>query len=307
MRKLLLFLSWVLSAAPADAQFIGGLGTAGFVAPLVSASYVGPLDLAGLPAVVVAYSLRCTSTNYTGNVADIWDSATGNTTETLLTCSAGGTINETVNALATTCASGCKVKTLYDQSGQNKCSAAACNLAQATNSKRPTISTNCVNGHPCFQCSGATVVMSSSVGLTSTVTQPLAISFFAEQTGNFTANGTIFSNQLQDIQVGFGNLTNTAFIYAGTSAPTAAAANNAFHSIQASVNGASSELYVDGSAHAVSTGINSMTSAQILNLCAASSTNSNELTGAGTEVIMFSAALSTANKSALNSNQSTYW
>src|SRR6185312_8922435 len=108
-------------------------------AKVAGTGYTGPLDVIGSAKLIV--SVRCASTSYTGNVMDVWDSATGSTTETLITCSSGGVLNtSSPSALATTCASGCNVKTWYDQSGQTNCSGStACNFTQATNANRPAL------------------------------------------------------------------------------------------------------------------------------------------------------------------------
>jgi hypothetical protein len=55
-------------------------------------SYTGPLDVLSTN-VWAAYSTRCAKSSYTGDVVDVWDAATGITTETLITCSSGGTQN----------------------------------------------------------------------------------------------------------------------------------------------------------------------------------------------------------------------
>src|SRR5260370_35744856 len=65
-------------------------------------AYSGPVDING--AAYALWSTRCQSTANTGNVADVWDAATGSTPNTLITCSAGGILNtNSPTALATTC------------------------------------------------------------------------------------------------------------------------------------------------------------------------------------------------------------
>ena len=77
--------TWVILAAllwvlPAQAQFKSGarFGDAnGFSAPVAASGgggYVGPLD--AVSGAVAYWGLRCSTTAYAGNVADIWDSAT---------------------------------------------------------------------------------------------------------------------------------------------------------------------------------------------------------------------------------------
>jgi hypothetical protein len=158
--------------AIASAQLSGGLMFPGPGMPAASASYTGPIDING--AAFALWSTRCSSNSYTGNVADIWDSATGSTTETLLTCSVGGVLNQTIHSLATTCASGCKVKTLYDQSGASKCSAAVCDLVEAANATRPTVTTSCQNSKICLVFNGSACMATANT--VTTQAQPYTVS-----------------------------------------------------------------------------------------------------------------------------------
>ena len=95
------------------------------------AAYTGIGDIAGLSSnnPIAWWGLRCFSSTTSGTIADITDSATGNTTGTRLQCAAGGIVTAVVSAsactfvtgfacstLATTCAVGCNVRELYDQS-----------------------------------------------------------------------------------------------------------------------------------------------------------------------------------------------
>src|SRR4051812_36677853 len=100
------------SAASATSMTLTGAGKA----PGAPPAYTGPLDVAGYTSAYAYYGFRCSKSSYTGNVALIRNAATPTTT-TQLTCSSGGVINETINSLATTCASSCLVTTLTDQVG----------------------------------------------------------------------------------------------------------------------------------------------------------------------------------------------
>lgn len=150
MRKLLTV--WIVLAAivgvsaPLSAQLgMTGVGGGGF-GPGGGGGFTGPLDVnSGAGAY---YSLRCPTSAYTGNLVEVWDTATGSTTQTILGCNSGGTVVvKSGSALATTCGSGCRVKTWFDVSGSNACvGGVACDVTQATNANRPTFQTSGCTG-----------------------------------------------------------------------------------------------------------------------------------------------------------------
>jgi len=131
-----------------------------------SPAYQGPGDIFSWAA---WGGFRCYSNAYSGNVADVWDTATGNTTETLITCSPGGTLNQTIHALSVTCAVSCSVKELYDQSGANKCGGSACNWfggAPPTNfAEWPVLQLNAINSSYCmsFNPSNSQLIKNTTV------------------------------------------------------------------------------------------------------------------------------------------------
>lgn len=236
------------------AQFNGC--SAGFCTPAAvsGAAYTGPGDV--VSGAFGWWGLRCYNSAYAGNVADIWDSATGNTTETLLTCSSGGTLNQTVNTLATTCAVACSVKTLYDQSGANKCTgAAACDVTQATLAQRPAFTrTGCagLSGMQtwCMTFNGTNSNLQSSLTWAG---GSVAQAYTGICAANFTAhpaNGACISvgNAVADGFIIFVTATPTIGIYSGTNSTTSTGgAINTWYSMQATFSGASSATYINGS------------------------------------------------------------
>ena len=141
-------------------------------------AYTGPGDV--VSGAVAWWGLRCYNNAYSGNVADIWDSATGNTTETLLTCSSGGTINQTINALSVTCAVACKVKTLYDQSGAGDCSG-VCDLVPNVGfgSTRPVFTQNCIGSLPCMTFASASNIFFDSANASAGHATPTSLAAVA--------------------------------------------------------------------------------------------------------------------------------
>jgi Concanavalin A-like lectin/glucanases superfamily len=233
---------------------------AGLGAP--SSGYQGPGDV--VSGALAWWGVRCYNTAYAGNVMDITDTSTGNTTGTRLQCSSGGTVSALVSGsactfvtgnacstLATTCATSCNVEKLYDQSGNTNCSSAACDLSQATNATRPTLNTNCVNGKICLVWSASTTQYLSNASQYTT-TQPFSVSAYVQRTQNNTTQQIFFSCSGGASQAGFSPSTNSIYMFSGSAQPTATASDGSFHALQLVFNNASSTFYVDGSSTSAS-------------------------------------------------------
>lgn len=268
--------------------------------------YTGIGDL-GLSSPVAYWGLRCYSTSYSGNVADVWDGATGSTTETLITCSSGGTLNQTIHTLATTCAVSCVVKTLYDQSGANSCSSAACDLTQTTNALRPTFSTACsvlTGANPwCMVFNGTSQYLSISSGPTQA--QPFTFSAVARRNGGTTTIGQVLSNAgTNNIPyIGFYS-TSGQVIYSASANRLGTFTEGNWAPFEAAFNSAgSSELYIEGSLSTVSPGSVTMTGAMGIGSGHLGSDYCNcNITEAG----IWGASL-ISSFTAMTSNQRTYW
>lgn len=313
MRRLLSVVAlWAAFSLGANAQ-IGGLSFPG-PGPVVSsgATYVGPGDIQS--GWLVWYGSRCFSNAYSGNVADVVDSLTGNTTGTRLQC-ASGVVSALVSAsactfvtgnacsiLATTCAVACKVVTAYDQSGANSCSSAPCNATQATNASRPVFITSCQNSHPCMQFAGSQNLQATP-GITTS--QPLFASWVAIRTGAFTSFGGVLSLASSGTpQFTFGSSANQVECYAGTALDVNSIPDSAFHAVQVQVNGASSAMYIDGTNHTGNCGTGNPAGG--LSVALGSSPFSQFLTGEIAEAGAGTGSSAT-NQSTLNTNQHTYW
>lgn len=313
-----LVVAW-LACVSAVAQNVVGSGVYGDV-KISGSGYTGPGDI---QSYVAWWGLRCYNSAYSGNVADIWDAATGNTTETLLTCSAGGTINQTIHPLATTCASSCVVAKLYDQTGNNACennsvSGFSCDVSQATNANRPTLTVSCQNGHPCVVFSGASSQQlliqggANATGLTSAVAQPWSVSGVVERTGNFTTfQSTVsFGHNNITAPLGFGASANTIALNAGSTV-TAAGTDNAWNAVQSVANGSSSTIRVNGTTtSSLNPGTRSIPNFQ-------DGTNGfghigsdgfgDFTTGEFAEGGILSGAMSSGNQSSTEANERAYW
>lgn len=271
-----------------------------------SGGYTGPLDVMGTANTSFWMGLQCPYNTYSGDLADVWDAATGSTTETLLTCSSGGTINQTVHTLAVTCASGCNIATIYDTSGQTNCTSAACNLVQATNSLRPPLSQSIISGKLVAQCTGSTF-MATANNFSGTLSQPFSMSAYAEQT-SVASYGTILGTFDGGLALGglfYTATANQVLMYVSSSLTAfASEMDGTFNAIQALFNNASSEYNVNGTV----TGVNiastdSLYTGAPLAIC---DTNSQPLTGYFAEGGAFTGDQS-SKFATMSSNQATRW
>jgi hypothetical protein len=261
--------------------------------------YTGPGDI--VSGALAWHGLRCYSTAYTGNIADIWDAATGSTTETVLGCNAGGAIVvKSGSALATTCASGCKDKTLYDQSGQTNCGIAACDLTQSTNASRPTFTQNCIGSLPCLTFAGSQSLQSASTF--SSTNQPYTISAVLERTGSFTTQMSVYGD-IACNGIFFTSTANTVGMFAQSSVVSATATDSAAHAGQFVFNGASSSIKVDGTTtNPGNPGTNLLGSGALEMGSGCGGTVGNVY-----EAGAWSGAFSSGQQTSMNANQHSYW
>ena len=278
-----------------------------------SSVYVGPGDING--TAFAFWSTRCITNAYSGNVMDVTDSATGNTLGTRLQCSSGVVsalvsgsactfvTGNACSTLATTCATACNVRTLYDQSGQTNCTT-ACDATQATNASRATLTQNCQNGKICLT-HAAQIFLTPALSANSA--QPLTGTLVADRTGATASFKAAMGGSNANIQFGFANAINTAWLTtdAATTNLTATASDNAVHAIQTLLNGASSQLAIDGSTTTGAAGANGMATGGG-NLMGVGGCPCNAFTGQWFEGGWWSGDKS-ANYATLNSNQHSYW
>ena len=291
-------ISILILAVSLQAQQIRIPGPGG-AAPAAT-GYTGPGDL-GISGIQAFYGLRCYSTSFTGTIAQIFDAATGTTTETILTCPGGGVINETVNPLSTTCAAGCVIQALFDQSGQNNCSG-VCIVFNNTNARRATFTRNCIGSLPCAtRAGGANTLYGLFSGSFPTIAQPFTVSTVCERTGATTTQTACIWPSNGGGFVGPSATANDWTLYAGTIV-NSSAADNVIHAAQVIYNGASSTFYLDGSSNTINPGTLGTQSALFI----MSDTN-NSLNGNFFEAGVWSGAFSGAQLSAMNANQHAYW
>lgn len=269
--------------------------------PLSAPAYIGPGDVVSSSVGwwgMRAYSAATKGTKAVNvcNVSDVAcaDLSTDATTGALVVTTIGGSDCTMVT---------CTVKIWYDQSGANQCSGStSCDISNATIGNRPVFVVSCQSSKPCARfAASSNQTLTTAGSSTSAQNQPYTISYVAKQTSGFTTHGTVLGASGGTVQVGLGDATNSAFACFCTSAPTVTAANNAFHAIQNLGDNAASDIYVDGSGNTVSVGVSSINGAYEV------SGNSNFLTGDVAEIGVWDLGFTGGNKSAMNSNQHTYW
>lgn len=269
--------------ARADDTVIGS-GLSGIVNP-------GPLNL-GIGSPSSFWALRCGSVAYAGNVADVWDAATGSTTETLIKCTSGGGLTQTVNPLSTTCASACVVATIYDQIGST-------NLTNATNSTRPTFVNNVNPKLWAMTFNGSSSILSNA---SLTLTGPNSFAVVGITTGNFASTGVYMGSPSGGNTPSiYHSGTNANGSFCGSGNPGATATDNALH-VSELVCNTTATLYVDNIAGTSQTGVGSIAGAFNLG-----TNGSNFLTGKIVEGGIWNKAFSTTERANLCHNEYAYW
>ena len=215
-------------------------------------TYTGAGDI--IPGWSAWWSIyHCYSNAYSGNVAAVWDGATGNTTETLITCSAGGTVNQTLHLLSVTCAVSCVVGELYDQTGNGN------HLIQATNADRPVVNLNCLNTSlPCVNFTATAQGMTSAFSTASTYGSTSVVASSSSLSNLLTVNSST------NLCLLYWSAANTWVTYGGSSI-TATATDSAWHAAQMVCNnGTSASLTIDATTTTGSTGSRSWSAATAL-------------------------------------------
>lgn len=278
----------------------------GFCTPsVVSTSYTGPLDV--IPTAALAYSFRCTATAYAGNVADVVDTATGNTTGARLQCASGGTVSSLVSgsactfvtgnacsSLGTTCAVACNVRTWYDQSGNGN------DVTQVTLATQPPVTVSCFNSHPCAG-TFANQQLSRATLASATVNQPLTISAVLQGTfgaifGQFNGNLVVaITTNVLELNGGSGVFQTTAMTTASS------------HAVGVVVNGASSSFFVDSVSAAIGANVGTATiNSTLITRIGQNSDGTLNYNGKLPEIIAWSGD-KTLSMTALCHNQFVYW
>lgn len=305
----LAIIAWLASCGIANAQLSGGVG--GFPGPGTVHStggggYTGPCEVSGVNCVAYFAVEGCATNAYAGNTVDVVDTATGNTTGTRLQC-ASGVVSAVVSGsactfvtgnacspLATTCATSCSFKTIYNQAG----TATFLDLDLPTLASRLTISLSALNSKACFTGNGSLWAQPSG---TATLAQPMTLAAVAKRTGSFTSTQSIIADS-STLNIGYRASTNTVGSISGTI--TATATDNVYNSImEINASGANNSfMVVNGAAGSTGT-LTGAWAAQGLFLGAFSSVPASGLIGSICEAIVTNNALNATQYGNLNTNQ----
>lgn len=192
---------------------------------------------------------------------------------------------------------GLRVKTRYDQTGNSR------SPTQTTFASQPYLLFNVFGARPSIYYAGAQALNFTSASVS--VSQPFTSVFAAMRSGAFTSYGTFVRTTAGNTWVTFNNAANAVAMWAGTVTPDPnSVADGTLHAILATFNGASSELYVDGTGSgALSPGAGNFTS----NFYEGNNIGSEFLTGHLPEWGASSGAMSGGNKASTSSNVLAWW
>lgn len=264
-------------------------------------SYTGPGNIYSF---VSWYGLRGYSAAYsTGSnpAVDLVDQAGANTI-TINILSNGNldvaSINTWVTAHSVTTI---MITKIYDQVGTH-------HLVQATLASMPVLTLNAIGSLPGMTFNGGSSSGPFLKGST-TVSQalPFTLSAAYKRVGNTASFGCVLVGYENPVGIIPNTTTNTTNLFAGSVSANVTAADNSFHAVQGllSSSGTASSMYVDGTlTGSLSTG----TTAWSSNSLAIGADNSGNRFFDG--VILeagYASGDQTANNSAINSNQHTYW
>lgn len=265
-------------------------------------TYTGPLDV--VSSAWMWGGLRAASTADRGNkLINLCDNAGANCADASSDATTGNLVVTSRGSDACATADDCLIHTIYDRSGSTNCSSAACDLANSTAAKMPTLKHNCVNGTLfCAVCTGAnsTVLFNTS---NSAQAQPLMFVSFWDRTA--VAQSYVLGS-LGNTLFGSANAASLAALFLGNSFIQPSASDNSFHSIIGSGNGASSLLAVDGTSTSGNAGTNAI-NANNLELCASDSAGSSGFTGNVTEIGVWTGTFSGAQITNMCHNARLYW
>jgi len=251
-------------------------------------SYVGPGDVVG--GATAWWGLRAYSNANIGTNCVRLREDGGNTEQDFVTMLNGGLDLAAIAAFKG--ANNLFVVTLYDQSGSGN------NLTQATAGLQFPFTLNGLGSLPIMQLSSDELVsINSIVG-----NQPATITAVANSDA-LSSQGSLFLGASTSHQLGsHASAVNQAFIYAGSSVSTAAS-DNTWHAIQGVINGASSDINVDGSSNVVNAGAGTFNGTVAIGGVGVG----QPYAGGLVEIGYYQTAFSGGQSSAMSANQHTYW
>lgn len=324
LRNLLAFLFFLgLGIAGAQAQLtmtnVGGGFGAG-----VASTYTGPADVVSGAAsaawMLRAYSRACATAHC--NIG-VFRRSSDNTT-----CTGKSDINGNLDLTTTGCAGSnlptwcaassgsCFVTTLYDQSGGTNCGGSACDMVQATTANQPPLIFNCVNTSlPCADFTTYPVSLGVTTGLSGAVPWSVASVNFLNSGAaatNCNANGCVvfISDPAGNYDV-WEYFNSYQWCVAdhttGNCGTGTGVTDNTWHNSQAVINGTTLGGLFDGSSYPMSGGTTQVLAFQNDMHIGSDVTFGAQMTGRITEVIVYHAAQSGTDQTAVCHNEQAYW
>jgi hypothetical protein len=251
-------------------------------------AYTGPGDV--VASAIAWWGLRAYSDAAAGNNCVRLRRSSDNTEQDFVTL-ADGSLD--VASIATFKGGGSVfVRTLYDQVGTN-------HMQQATNAQQPELILSGVGALPVIRAAAATPHHMTS-GSSITQSQP----YTATSVWKCTANAGTLQSAVGsgNFAQGHNNGSPTVFIFAG-SLPTTSGAHNAWHTMNAVYNGASSDIGLDGASATVDAGTAANSSAATL----FQNGTSNRFTGDLVEFGIWGSAFNGTQIANMDTNQAAYW
>jgi hypothetical protein len=207
---------------------------------IIPANAAPPLD--GLAAPGGAYSLRKLKSTYAGPAIRLRRASDNLETDINFLGFTGftGAPLDTAAALAHCASTTCFLSAWYDQSGLAR------HLVQATAAAQPTFVFNCIGAQPCIQTTTGAITAASVASVTP-ATGVVSFSVVANRpVGTAGFCGWARQNGIGN-RITTNNVLNQWGLVGGTSGNLlVTAADNAWHSVQAVLNGAASNVLVDG-------------------------------------------------------------
>lgn len=261
-------------------------------------AYTGPGD--AVSGAKLSLSVRAYSAATRGNkLMNVCATDLAHCADFLSDATTGDLVFQTVNGNACGSTGTCVVKNWYDDSGGLGCAGARCDILSALAfASLPLLTPSCTSsGKACLTCNGNDF-NSASI---SSIAQPHDVSTVARRTSGTSIS--IVTNLGGNVETFF-NTANTTGGYAGTT-QTVALTDNTWGRQQATFNGASGSLYVNGGATTKNMGVGAVSGP--IHICAAGGT-SQTLTGNITELLVYPLDFTTGSRaSTMDTNQQTYF
>jgi hypothetical protein len=258
---------------------------------MASVAYIGPGDIAA--SATAWWGLRAYSAAKAGtNCCDIIR-ASDSTTNTFTTLASG--LLDTASIATFLNATTGKISKLYDQTGGGH------DMVQTTDANRPAYIASGIGSNSIARFSGNQLLQ---VTLAGNPANPSTVVGVCKRVSS-ASQECLFGGDNAGYQIGYANAgANTAFLYQG-SVVSGTCADAAYHSILALMNGASSNLYSDGSSIA-SGNAGAAGNVNTIYFIGSSTGGANFLNGDVTEVGIWSSDIS-ANAASLSSNAKTFY